>query len=143
MWADSTLVTLALVIFFSSILVFFSQDVGRLLKLVFSIPGVKLLLPLALASWIINIYEDWGRWLLLWFQSGLHIFLNKLTILIPFEKGSMHLIRIVFLFCMASIPLWVYQLKSKKKGHRIPPTPFTYWLGLLLWILATVLLTVS
>ena len=134
--------TLALVVFCSSIVAFFSQEFSKMFKKIFAIPGVLLLAPLALASWLIEIYEDWGAWLLLWIQAGLHQFLHKLSVLVPFESHSLSFFRIVYLFLIASLPVWISRLMALRKGYRAPQTS-TYWVGLILWIIAAILLTVA
>ncbi len=136
------LFTLAVTVFFGAILVFFSQEFVRLFKKIFSIPGVKLLLPLALASWLIEAYEDWGRWLLLRFQAASHQALHQLATLVPFEAGVISFMRIVYLFLLAGLPLWIYRLRAKQKGQ--PRSQFiTDRLSLALWIVAAILLTVA
>ncbi len=134
--------TIALVVFCASIAAFFAQEFGRMFKRFFAIPGVKLLVPLIVASWFIEIYEEWGLWLLLRIQVWLHQFVYKLHALIPFEKGSLPFTKIVYLCFVASLPLLISQLASIKKWRRKRP-PQTYWLGLVLWVIAAILLTLS
>ena len=132
---------LALIVFFTSIVAFFAQEFGRMFKKIFAIPGVLLLAPLAVASWLIEVYEDWGIWLLSMFQAEIHQFIHKLSTFVPFETGSISFVRIIYLLLIASIPVWVSRLIALRKG-RCPPQSFTYWLGLVLWIIAVILLTV-
>ena len=134
--------TLAIVVFCASIAAFFAQEFGRMFKKFFAIPGTKLLVPLVIASWIIEIYEEWGLWLLLRIQAWLHQFVHKLHALIPFEQGSLPFTKIVYLFFIASLPLLIAQLASIKKWRR-KRVPHTYWLGLVLWVIAAILLTLS
>jgi len=136
------IVTLTLLVFCSSIIAFFSQEFLRMFKKLFSIPGVKLLLPLAVASLLIEMHEDFGFWVLTWGQLQLHRIINALAGLLPFETGSVLLVRIVFLFCLAILPVLVYRFGVKKKG-RAQPDDVSYWSGLVLWIIAAILLTVS
>lgn len=136
------IVTLAIVVFCASIAAFFAQEFGSMFKRFFAIPGMKLLFPLVVASWFIEIYEEWGLWLLLRIQAWLHQFVHKLHVLIPFEQGSLHFTKIVYLFFVACLPLLISQLASIKKWRR-NRVPHTYWLGLVLWVIAAILLTLS
>lgn len=135
------LFTLALIVLCSSIIVFFAAEFGNLFTKVFSIPGVKLILPLVLASWLLEIYEGWGLWVLVWCQAMLHRMIHHLTTLIPFQTGAIFFTRMVCLFLLASLPVWIFLLRAKQKGRHYPQ-PFTYWLGLVLWIFGVFLLSI-
>jgi hypothetical protein len=133
---------LALVVLGSAIFVFFSDEFVKFLGKIFSIPGVKLLLPLALASLIIEAYEDWGYWLLVKAQAFLHQFVNKFATFLPFEWGAVAVTRIVIIFLFICLPIWFFRIRAKKKGQRHPQR-LAYYLGLTLWIFAVILLTVA
>ena len=130
-----------------AIVAFFSQECIRVCKKITSIPGAKLLLPLAFASWMLEEYEDWGGWLLVKFQAVLHQTIHFFSTLLPFEfeRGKISLIRIIFLFLLACLPVWLpvwlHRLKAIRSGQRNPET-ITYRVGLLLWIIAVIMLTV-
>ncbi len=136
------LLRLAVVVFCCSIVVFFAQEFGRLFKKILSIPGFKLLLPLVLASWLIESYELWGQWVLLKIQAGFHLVINATATLIPFTTGAVSFTRIIFLFVLASLPLCVYRLRARQQKRR-HPEPVSYWLGLTIWVVAAILLTVA
>jgi len=79
--------TLALVVLFSTILVFFSQEFAGLYRKFIAIPGIKLLLPLTIASCLVEYYEPYALWLLLQFKSGFHIICHKLLVITsPFQQ---------------------------------------------------------
>ena len=136
------LVTLAAIVLITSILVFFSQEFVRLFKKVMSITGVNLLLPLFIASILIETYELWGVWLLENCHLALHLLIYKVTVLLPFETGALLLMRVIFLFLFASAPVWYFRLRYKK-NIRLYPKKFSYCLGLTLWIIAAILLAVE
>ena len=136
------LLTIALTVLCGAVCIFFSQEFIRIHKKIMLIPGVKLLLPLVLASLLIEMYEEWGRWLLIRLQTVLHQMFYKLSTLLPFETGAIFFIRVMYLFILAGLPLWMYLLWAKQKGLR-HPKPFNYGLGLALWIAAVILLTVA
>lgn len=136
------IVTIAIVALCASIAAFFAQEFGRVFKKIFAIPGLKLLLPLTLASWFIEVYEDWGHWLLLRIQYLLHLLIHRLGVRVPFEKISLPLIKILFLFLIGILPMVIFKLATIKQwgGKRLPQT---YWIGLILWVFAAILLTLS
>jgi len=136
------MVTIAVIVFCASIAAFFAQEFGRMFKKFFSIPGFKLLIPLIIASWLIEMYEEWGLWLLLRIQAWLHQFVHQLHRLVPFEQGSLPLTKIIYLFLVASLPIWIFRLATFRNWSR-KHTPHTYWVGLVLWIIAAILLTLS
>lgn len=139
---NELLLTLALSICGGAIFIFFSQEFLRIYKKILSIPGVKLLLPLILASWFIEVYEGWGRWLMIRCQSVLHQILYQLATMMPFETGAVSVIRILYLFILSGLPLWSYLLWCKYRG-RAHPKPFDYHWGFILWVVAAILLTVA
>ena len=138
---NELLLTLALTVFCGSIFVFFSQEFIRLFKKIMSIPSVKLLLPLAFASCCVEAYEDWSRWLLLRLQAGIDQILYHVAALLPLDTRAITIIRIVYLFILAELPLWIYIIKVKQQRRR-HPKPFSYRPGLALWLVAAILLTV-
>ena len=136
------IVTIALITFFASIAAFFAQEFGRMFKKLFAIPGMKLLLPLILASWVIIVYEEWGLWLLLRTHIATHQLIHRLHALVPFEQGSLPFTKVIFLFLMATLPIWFFELAALRKGRR-KRIPRTYWIGWVLWVIAAILLTLS
>jgi hypothetical protein len=136
------LVTLAAVVLIASIAVFFSQEFVRLFKKIMGIPGVKLLLPLVLASLLLETYEVWGYWILKHCHLALHILVYKITVLLPFETGALLLMRVIFLFLFGSAPVWYFKFRYRN-DIRLYPKKFSYRLGLTLWIIAAILLAVE
>ncbi|MCX7116456.1 MAG: hypothetical protein NTW94_00820 [Legionellales bacterium] len=136
------LVTLAMVVFFSSVGVFFSEEFGRFFKKVIAIPGAKLLLPLVAASLVVEMFEGLGQWVMVRCQAVIHQLIFQVSKVIPFESVSLTVVRILYLFLVGSLPIWIFRLRAKQKGQRQPQV-FAYRLGLLLWIIAAILLTVA
>ena len=136
------LITFSLVMFFSAILLIFSQEVTRLTKKLAAKPGIKLLVPLVLASWFIETWEEWGRWLLLWCQAEIYQASHTVAQLLPFQTGAQHLIRILTLLILASLPAAIFWVRVKYKGLYDLPL-FSYYIGALLWIIAVFLLIVQ
>ncbi len=134
--------TLALVVFGSSIAVFFSEELSGLLKKIGKFPGVKLLFPLLVASWLIEKYQDWGHWLLIQSQAMSYHFVEQLSHLAPFQMGSLPFSQILYLFVLAGLPVWIFWLIGKYKGiDKDGPRPLAYLVGVVLWLVAAILLT--
>jgi len=133
-------VTIVLVVFCAAIVVVFSQEFRNMFKKFFSIPGFKLFIPLAFASWVVEAYEGWGLWGLLWIKEGLHSVIHFIDELIPFEL-SLTFTHILHLFLLASLPVWILLALAKSKGM-YEPWPHTYQIGAVLWIIGAILLTV-
>lgn len=81
------LLTLALLVLLSSILVFFSEEFGKAIKKLFAIKGAKLIIPLFAASWLIYSYNFWVLWGIFYLREILHNVLNFLVQILPFQKG--------------------------------------------------------
>jgi len=134
-------ITLILAVLFTAIVVFFSQEFINMFKKIFAIPGAKLILPLMLASWLVEYFEDWLLWILLGIKNALHQVVYWLNALIPFERGSISIAHTILLFLLASLPVWILIAVVKYKG-KYDPWPYTYELGAILWLTAAILLTV-
>lgn len=133
---------LALVVLSASVFVFFSQEFVRLLTRLGAIPGVKLLVPLALASWLIEAFESWGLWLLLWCRALIDQVIYALISLLPFKMAALSLGRILFLFLLAGAPLWIAHFRAKKKGIK-QPRFFSQRFAMVLWVFGAILLSVA
>jgi len=141
-WDNELVLSLTLMIFFSSLVLYFSKEIARILNFFGVIPGVKLVIPLAIVSWIILGYEFWVNWLLSRLQAILDNLLNTLASFLPYEKVAILLLRILFLYSIANLPLWIYKLHARKKAHCIPASITTHWLCLFLFILFSMLFSV-
>ncbi len=131
--------SLTIIVFISAIVLAFSQEFTRAVKKALAIPAVKLLIPLALASLLIELYEEWGRWLLLLWRADFHELTQKAAQLLPFQAGALQLSRVVALFILAGLPTWIFWLRAKRKGLYSLPM-FSYYIGAMLWIIAVFLL---
>jgi len=141
-WDNELVLSLTLMIFFSSLVLYFSKEIAKFLNFFGVIPGVKLVIPLAIVSWIILRYEFWVNWLLSRLQAVFDKTLNALASFLPYENVAILLLRILFLYSIANLPLWIYKLHARKKAHCIPPSISTHWMGLFLFILFSMLLSI-
>ena len=135
----SMFVSLTMVVFISALLLAFSQELSRFVKKMADIPGMKLLAPLAFASLLIEIYYGWCNGLLLLLCAGLNRIIQNTAALLPFQMGSLFLIRVVFLFLLVNLPVWIVWLnaqRTKKNSSSL----FPYYLSAVLWLIAVFLL---
>lgn len=133
--------TLALVVFCSSIAVFFSDELSALLKKISKFPGVKLLIPLLFASWLIEKYQDWGRWLLIQVQALSFKLVETSSHIVSFQAGAVSFFRVLYLFVLAGLPVWFFWLMAKYKGNtKKEPRPLAYRVAVVLWLVAAFLL---
>ncbi|AHE66435.1 hypothetical protein [Legionella oakridgensis] len=135
------LFTLALIILGATVVVFFSQEFAGVFKKIFAIPGVKLFMPLAFVSWLIDSFEPWVFWLLLKCKEGLLYLIYQFAEWMPWKKNAVALAQILILFLLPMIAMGILFLWAKfKKMHE--PWPYTYDIGVVLWIISFILLTV-
>jgi hypothetical protein len=135
------LISLVLVVFGASIAIFFADEWARLFARIWRIPGSRLLLPLAVVSWLIEKYEDWGHWFLIWCQARIQWFEHQIQALLPFQVGSSHLIRITSLFLSATMPVWFFHYLAKRQGPFMQSN--AYRLGVAIWVVMALILTVQ
>lgn len=122
----------------------FSKEFTALIKKIMSVPGLTILLPLLLASWVLELYEDWGLWLLVQAQLLLHEAIFQVSSWMPFGAKKVLFLRIIVLFLVAIIPLWFYQCKIKFSKQPMPiPRATPYRIGFVFWIVATMLIVVA
>lgn len=97
------LLTLALVVLFASIAVFFAQEFIRAIKKVFAIKGVPLFLPLFAASWLIYTFDYWALWIVYYYREMLQIGLSFLIYIIPLQPAIAEPIALVILLTAISV----------------------------------------
>ena len=89
---------IAVIVFLSSIVLIFSQEFARMIQKIAAIPGVKLFVPLAFCSLIIEYYELWFVWFLMWCQVQLRNMISIVHAIMPFQLGASQVIQIILLF---------------------------------------------
>ncbi len=130
--------TVALIVLSASIIVFFSSEFAGMYKKVWAIPGVKLIVPLAIASCVIEAYEPFELWLLLKTKAFFHANIQALSAHFSVRLQVVHILQ---LFLLATLPVWIIRAWEIKK--KIPVVrPVTWGIGLTLWVLAAVTLTI-
>ncbi len=130
-----------LVILGCTIAVFFSQEFVAGFKKIFAIPGMKLLLPITLATMLIVYYEAWVLWSLLGAKNTLNSSATVLASSLPFQQHADLIANILLLLILPVLPLVARVLSSKKKPiHDLRPYYVT--IGIL-WFLVLALLIVD
>ena len=127
---------IAVIVFFSSIVLIFSQEIARTIQKLAAIPGVKLFVPLMFCSLIVEYYELWVVWFLLWCQVQLRDIIAMITAIIPFQFGAFQVVQILILFVLACLPVWI--MTKRNKQFRLVVTPG--YIGYILWIITSFLL---
>ncbi|HAT1658016.1 TPA: hypothetical protein RG395_000730 [Legionella pneumophila] len=134
------LLTLALVILFATIMVFFSQEFIRAFKKIFAIRGAKLLIPLGLASWLIYNFDYLFIWAIYYIREVLHAVLSFLTRVMPFKQYSTAIALIILLTTVSVGPVLLLDLINRKRTYKGYAYP--YLTSTLILIFCTVILLV-
>lgn len=132
------MLTLASVVFFSAIFLLFWQEFGRFLGKLFAIKGVKLFFPLIVASCCIESYAEELRSALLILSYALYEVMYKASLLLPFQAG-LSVVEILFLFLIASLPVWLAWFQIRRNPLSSIPR-FSYYIGFVLWIVTVSLM---
>ena len=106
----------AIIILTSGFVLFFLDEFSRLYDKIFLIPGMKILLPLFAASWLVEASGEWSLWFLLRIWTFLNYFVTYLTSLFPTSSYANALVRIIILCSFSAVPIWVGKFKSKSKS---------------------------
>lgn len=131
--------TIAFLVFLCSILIMFSQEINNFVKKIFSYFGVRLFLPLLLASSFLIYYEPWLAWWLLEIKRWLHQLSILTGDLITFAPSELFAIILIMTFC-ASLPIVITYLWKKKTGVSLKYGEIT---GVFVWLIMAILYTVN
>ncbi|KTD03275.1 hypothetical protein OQJ19_02095 [Fluoribacter gormanii] len=134
------LLTLALVVLFSAITVFFSEEFIKAFKKLFAIKGAKLLIPMFVASWFIYTFNFWFLWGIFYAREILHDVLNFLVRIMPFEKGAVSVVLVFMLTVLSVVPVLILDVLSRRKNFKGYQHP--YVASGLIWILSVFLLII-
>lgn len=132
------MLTLALVVAFSAIIILFSREFGALFKKIFAVPGGKLFLPLIIMTSLIVLYEPWVYTALLYIKRNLHYLITLGADCFPFTMGAISLVSIVIIMLFALLPAYLMDVWSIRKTH----IPFSHskFLGVFLWLMVLILI---
>ncbi|MCE0723154.1 MULTISPECIES: hypothetical protein [Legionella] len=134
------LLTLALVVLLSSILVFFSEEFIKAFNKLFAIKGAKLLIPMFAASWLIYTFTFWCLWAIFYLREMLHEILNFLVRIMPFQQGAVSAVLIFMLTFLSVVPVLILDILSRRK--RFKGYQYPYVTSGVIWILSVFLLII-
>lgn len=134
----SGMLTLFLVLCCTAILCLFSQEFNRILKQVFAVKGAKLVIPLALGSTIVFMYDFLVIDLLYYFHDKLNGMMDFLNLIFPQSKYTSDIILIILLSAVSLVPVGILHYFSYRNTHK--PYPHPYFVSTIIWIIAAVLL---
>lgn len=129
---------LVLIVCIASIFCFFIQEFIGLFKRIFAIKGVKIILPLAFASWLVYLNIPFIVWHLYFIQDVLDSALLYLMYFIPLHAGKESIALIILLTLLAVLPSVLLNLYSKKYHHK--PYTYPYLLSTFIWVITVILL---
>lgn len=132
--------TLALVVLCAAIIVLFSQEFIRTFKNIFKIKGMILILPLAIASWLVYNFDYWVLWVLYYYREVLNAIISFLSGIMPFQQGASSIIAILLLTGLSVIPVFLLEWFLWKKHYKRYQYP--YLTSTLIWIVSSILLLV-
>lgn len=129
---------LVLIVCIASIFCFFIQEFIGLFKRIFAIKGVKIILPLALASGLVYLNTPFVLWHLYFIRDVLDNALLNLMYFIPLHTGKESLALIILLTLLAVLPSVLLNLYSKKYHNK--PYPHSYLASTYIWVITVILL---
>lgn len=135
------LTVFAILILIAGIIVFFLDEVSRLWKKIFLIPGMKILLPLFAASFLIEASGEWSLWLLLRIMTLTNQFIAFLASFFPNCSYANTLFHIILLSLIGVLPIWIAKLKPKTSNYHYLHLQTDYMV-FLVWTVLAVLMTV-
>lgn len=134
------LVTLALVIFSAAIIILFSQEIIGTIKKIVSLKGAGLILPLAIASWVVYTFDYWMILTIYYYREVLHVVVKFLTHIIPFAQASSYVAIVLLLILISIVPVllldWIFQKQTLK------PYPYPYLTSTLIWLVSALTLVI-
>lgn len=134
------LLTLAILVFFASIIVFFSQEFIRMFKRIFAIWGAKTIIPLAVASWAVFTFDYWFLWAIYYYKELLQRSCDFLTELMPFQQGAALVAAIILLTVISVAPVYFLDLFLRKRTYKHYKYP--YVTSTMIWLISSELLLI-
>ena len=131
---------LACAVLFTAIIGFFSQEFVRLFRRIFSIRGMKLILPLLIASLVVESDVIWGGFLLSSLRTMLVSFEHTLIAVFHFPSAARFVIRVIFLTLVAVAPVCVVVIAAWKKNGSTG-IQGAYWISGFFWVVSVLVLS--
>ncbi|MFI4963633.1 MAG: hypothetical protein ACHP6H_07245 [Legionellales bacterium] len=134
------LFTLAMVVFFASIMVFFSQEFIRLFKRVMSVPGATLVLPLALVSWVVYAFDYWLLWGVFYYRECLQYIYRFLIRMLPFPQYAPSVALVLLMTLISVLPIYLLNWYSRKQTYH--PYKYPYVTSSIIWTVTAILIII-
>ncbi len=129
----------SLIVLCTAIIGFFSKEFIHFFTWLFSIPGVKVILPLLMVSLVVESDVLWSWWGLSSLHSLLTVVEQKLSYLLPFQSGVLFVSRVILLTVLACIPMWIAQFIARK--NPISNSPYNARrVSAIVWVVSVILL---
>lgn len=133
------LVELAVIVLLAAIVVFFSREFAEYIKKIFKITALALLLPIAIASWVLVYFND----SVLWFILTLRVKLNGIYAImanwLAFPYGN-YVAAVILLMILSVLPITLINVYYLRNSYR--EFPYSYIASAFVWILVLILLVV-
>ena len=134
------LLTLALVVFAAAIIILFSQEFISIFKKIAEVKGAKLIIPLAIASWLVYRYDFWFIELIHSYREVLHTIIKSVVWLLPYYKISIYITVVLVLTIISLVPVflldWIFRMRTYK------PYPYPYVTSFIIWLVSVLTLTI-
>jgi hypothetical protein len=118
------LLTLALVVFLGAIFISFSQEFISLIKKIFEIKGAKLVLPLAIGSWLVYHFDYWILWIVYYYREVVSGLVYYLSYFFPFKDFVSGIFLIILLTGVSVAPVFILETYLWKKHFKHYPYPY-------------------
>lgn len=135
------MITMSLVVLICSIVVFFSKEFANFIKKIMAVRGMKLLLPLTLATVLLVFYENEVSFCLKLIQMILLSFTNKAASMLPGGVLASYLVKIILLMALSLLPTLAISSWYKRKTYQ--NYKYAGIVMALTWILTAMLLTLT
>lgn len=120
----------------------FSQELTKIIQKLIVIPGVTLFVPMILASCLVEMYEAQLYSYLSYLHDLLYHSQEIIAGFLPFQTGSLYLIRIVSLCVLACLPFGFFWFESRhRRSHTLPA--IAYYMSAVLWSIMALVLVIQ
>lgn len=133
--------TLALLVLFSAIIVFFSREFGALFKKLFAITGVPLCLPLVMASFLVVLYEPWIFIVLVAIKQWLHGLIWQVSSMLSYSYAANVTLTVMVLVSLTVLPVLALDAWSIRKTWQ--SFPYSRITSLVIWLFLAILLSIA
>lgn len=126
---------IGLIVCVTAVSLLFLDEFTHIYKKIIAIPGVVLLVPLLFASSVVERYANIWEWLGWLSQSEIQALVSDMASGLPFQLGSLPLIKVMFLCLLTFMPVLIIWGISRYRGRYTLPR-MVYGLSLVTWIIA-------